>query len=144
MLFKIWTLSYDITMMYLTRKIRRIFAPSISHEISIFLWTNWNHLESSKLSPKWYHQKAFKAWITLLNHSSSYVRTWKHENEKLIMKTNYFFQWSMIQKWHYHAVTRLLLSLSWIKWTHDGNFYCIDCLHSFREIYLSCTKSMWK
>ena len=36
------------------------------------------------------------------------------------------------KKWHYLAVKKLPALLRGIKSSHNGDFYCINCLHSFR------------
>ena len=36
-----------------------------------------------------------------------------------------------IEKWHYLAVKRLSALLRRITSTHDGDLYCLKCLHSF-------------
>ena len=33
--------------------------------------------------------------------------------------------------WHYLAVKKLSASLHGITWKHKGEFYCLNCLHSF-------------
>ena len=34
--------------------------------------------------------------------------------------------------WHYLAVKKLFALLRGISLKHDGGFYCLNCLHSFR------------
>ena len=34
--------------------------------------------------------------------------------------------------WHYFAVKKLSRSLRGITSNHNGNFYCLNCLHSYR------------
>ena len=34
--------------------------------------------------------------------------------------------------WHYLAVKKLSALLRGISLKHDGGFYCLNCLHSFR------------
>ena len=36
------------------------------------------------------------------------------------------------KKWHYLAVKKLSALLRGIKFNHNGDFYSINCLHSFR------------
>ena len=36
------------------------------------------------------------------------------------------------EKWHYLAVKKLSALLRGITSTNNGNFYCLNCLHSFR------------
>ena len=36
------------------------------------------------------------------------------------------------QGWHYLAVKELPALLRWITSKHDSDFYCLNCLHSFR------------
>ena len=38
------------------------------------------------------------------------------------------------EKWHYLAVKNLPVLFKGITSKHDGDFYCINCLHSFRTI----------
>ena len=38
------------------------------------------------------------------------------------------------EKWHYLAVKNLPALFKGITSKHDGDFYCINCLHSFRTI----------
>ena len=39
------------------------------------------------------------------------------------------------KKWHYLAVKKIVcfLMLSFVTSKHDGGFYCLNCLHSFRK-----------
>ena len=36
--------------------------------------------------------------------------------------------------WHYHAVKKLFSLLREINSKHDGDFYSLNCLHSFRKV----------
>ena len=36
------------------------------------------------------------------------------------------------KKWHYLAVKKLPALFKGITSKHDGDFYCLNCLHSFR------------
>ena len=35
------------------------------------------------------------------------------------------------EKWHYLAVKKLSTLLRWINSKHHGDFYCLNCVHSF-------------
>ena len=37
--------------------------------------------------------------------------------------------------WHYRAVKKLFTLLRGITSKHHGDFYCLNCLHSFRTEY---------
>ena len=36
------------------------------------------------------------------------------------------------KKWHYLALKSLLALLRWIMSNHNGDFYCLNCFHSYR------------
>ena len=49
------------------------------------------------------------------------------------------------EKWHYLAVKKLSASLRGITSKHHGDFYCLNCVHSFAtEKKLNRIKSMCK
>ena len=61
--------------------------------------------------------KIYPAYVSKLNSR-------REKQVILLMISNW-------EKWHYHAVKTLSALLRGITWL-NGDFYCFNCLHSFR------------
>ena len=48
------------------------------------------------------------------------------------------------EEWHYLAVKKLFTLLRGITPIHHGDFYCLNCLHSFRTENLNLVKKFVK
>ena len=77
-----------------------------------------------------------KKWIYILPTFQSTTQ---------IAKNKSFFCWFQIEEWHHLAAKKLSALLRGTATKHNGDFYCLYCLHSFRtknklESHKKCVK----
>ena len=58
----------------------------------------------------------------------AYVSKHSSKHEKQVI----FFMFLNKERWHYLTVKKLSALLRGIMSKHNGDFYCLNCLHSFR------------
>ena len=70
-----------------------------------------------------------------------------YSKQNLKCETQSVILWMIpnIEVWHYLALKKLLALLRGTPSKNDGDFYCLNCLHSFRtKSKLESHKKFWK
>ena len=68
-------------------------------------------------------------------HAYKLKHNLKRKNQVILLMT------TDCEKWHYLAIKKLSTLLRGITSKHDGDFYCLNCLHSYRTKDLKSMKT---
>ena len=105
---------------------------------------NWKDREFPSHSKDWkkfeQNNKTIAPNILFVSYNTkqirpAYISKYSHERDNqviLLMITNDDERSDGVKNWHYLAVKSLSRLLKGITSNHDGDFYCLNCFHSYR------------